>query len=50
MFDMHVDHAPRAQPLRVRDQAREALALVAFTAGASGLCALALLLLLVVGE
>lgn len=38
------------QPLRVRDQAREVVALMLFTAAASGLCAFGFLLLLVLGE
>ncbi|WP_170970301.1 hypothetical protein [Nocardioides jishulii] len=42
--------APGAQPLRVRDQARDVLALMVFTAAASGACSLAFLLLLVLGE
>lgn len=40
--------APRAQ-LRVRDQARDVLALVAFSAAASGACSLAFYLLMALG-
>ena len=50
MNGTQVGIAPRAQSLRVRDQVRDALALLLFSASVSGLCALALLLLLVLGE
>lgn len=42
--------APGAQPLRVRHQVRDALALMAFSAAASGVCSLAFLLFLGLGE
>lgn len=42
--------APGAQALRVRQQARDVLALMAFSVAASGALALALFLLLALGE
>lgn len=42
--------APGAQPLRVRDQVRDVVALMTFSAAASGACSLVFLLFLALGE
>lgn len=46
----HAGVAPGAPTLRVRQQARDVLALMVFSAAASGACAVALFLLLALGE
>jgi len=46
----HLGHTAAAPPSRVRDQAREVVALIAFSAGAASCLALALLLLVHLGQ
>jgi len=46
----HLGHTATAPPSRVRDQAREVVALIAFSAGAASCLALALLLLVHLGQ
>ncbi|WP_162599824.1 hypothetical protein [Nocardioides solisilvae] len=46
----HAGTAAATRPLRVREQAREALAVMAFSAVASGAVVVALLVLMAMGE